>query len=158
MSEHVDCYVLVHNQDESVGVQDHLLACAAQAGLGITFHSREELYGFPEHIRPQGSCLCFWLGDRPGYNTASYLIDYVDYAPEAEIGMPRKGADRLALLVKCLRDMLTHPQVCELVSAMMECGQIDASEEVVLSGLERVLERDFKKQAPPNKLYRIRKM
>lgn len=72
--------------------------------IGIAKIKKEELYNFPNELIPTSDCYAFLISDRPHYPNASYLIDYMDYVPEADIGFPVEGKARLNILLDMLSD------------------------------------------------------
>ena len=66
-----------------------------QTGLGFTPIPLNELYNFPEDKLPhhEKEVLCFLIGDRPGKSNATYLIEFLDYDPDADIGLPKAWRD-----------------------------------------------------------------
>ncbi|ELY3624070.1 hypothetical protein SMX14_003318, partial [Cronobacter malonaticus] len=74
------------------------------AKIGIAKIKKEELYNFPNELIPTSDCYAFLISDRPHYPNASYLIDYMDYVPEADIGFPVEGKARLNILLDMLSD------------------------------------------------------
>lgn len=74
-------------------------------GIGVT--TVDKLYNFPESTLPNSDKqnFIFEIGDESIYCQAQYLIDYLDYAPETDIGFPVGGKDRLNILLDALSDM-----------------------------------------------------
>jgi hypothetical protein len=138
---------------EPVRTAEELNRIAEQLRLGITLVAKDELYNFPPNRMPPEEAVCFVLGDRPGKQTADYLTDYVDYAPEANIGLPLKGRDRLQVLLAWMRQTASIEGAGLLAIAITECSEIEKEREVSLAEMDLVIEQDFQDYAPPNTLY-----
>lgn len=124
--------------------------------VGIMSISQDQLYNFPEEFLPLEDSYIFLIGDRVGYSNATYLIDYLDYAPEADIGLPNGAKERLNILIDVLTDMFVTIHAQRMVVALTECNQIDRVKRINLSEMRNVIHADFKEyQGPPDTLYEI---
>jgi len=125
--------------------------------LGIKEIPFSELYNFPKALLPSNDeyCFAFIIGDKPGKSNATYLTDYVDYAPDADIGFPSEGLERLKLLVNLLSLMIRETGATRLVVAITDSSQIDEVKEVRLDDLMPMIINDFEMCAPPDCLYNV---
>lgn len=128
-----------------------------KTGIGFTEIPSTELYNFPDELMPSedGSYLSFIVGDRPGKTNATYLIDYVDYALEADIGLPHKGSERLKLLVKSLIIMIEEVCPERFIIALTDSSQIEEVKIVKLSKLLSTIISDCKEYTPPDCIYDV---
>ena len=129
-----------------------------KTGLGVKEIPFSKLYNFPQSILPanENRYLAFIIGDRPDKENTSYLTDYMDYAPEANIGLPIKGKERLFLLIKLFTTMIHEFDSCRFVVAITECSQVEKIKIIKIQDLESVLYDDFELyEAPPDCIYDI---
>ncbi|MCT8345200.1 MULTISPECIES: hypothetical protein [Photorhabdus] len=139
-------------------VNELIHICEKKYDLGIEQISRETLYNFPEDFIPkhEENYFSFVIGDSPGETISSYLIDYIDYAPEADIGFPVNGKERLDILLSFLSDAVEISKVTKLVIALTDCNQIEITRRIHVSEIYEVIHSDFEKyQSPPDTLYEI---
>ena len=130
----------------------------AKTGIGIKQIPLSELYNFPQEILPTNKdrCVSFIVGDRPGKTNTSYLTDYMDYAPEADIGFPIKGRERLSLLLELFTIMIHEFNSSRFVVAITECSQIDEIKSLSLQNFENIIYEDFERcDAPPDCIYEV---
>lgn len=126
--------------------------------VGIGSITIDELYNFPESTLPPSNerNFIFVIGDDDTYYNASYLIDYLNYAPEADIGFPADPKERLDILINTLIDMIKLTNATKMVVAMTECNQIETIKKINFSEMREVIHADFDAyQAPPDTLYEI---
>ena len=124
--------------------------------IGIAKIKKEELYNFPNELIPTSDCYSFLISDRPHYPNASYLIDYLDYAPEADIGFPVEGKARLNILLDVLSDIFSITNAQKMLVALTECSQIETIKKIKLCEIYDVIHKDFELyQGPPDTLYEI---
>lgn len=126
--------------------------------IGIGMISCDELYNFPEFFLPRGydNRFAFIIGDDAEDFCASYLIDYLEYAPEADIGFPVGARNRLNILLDSLSDMIKVSGALKMVVAITDSNQIETIKRIKLSELYQVIHADFEEyQAPPDTLYEI---
>ncbi len=124
--------------------------------LGEIFY--DELYNFPILERPNKNRnnFIFVIGDGPKELSASYLIDYLDYASEADIGFPTKGKDRLDILLKSINYLFELSKTPKMIIALTDSNQITTIKKIKLSELYDVIHADFEEyQGPPDTLYEI---
>jgi hypothetical protein len=124
--------------------------------IGITKIIKEQLYNFPDELLPMESSYIFLIGDRPDYPNATYLIDYIDYSSEADIGFPVHAKARLDILLNALSDIFIITNARKMVVAITDCNQIQTIKKIKIAELYDVIHADFEEyQAPPDTLYEI---
>jgi len=128
-----------------------------KTGIGIKPIPVSELYNYPEQMIPSDkeNCVAFIVGDKPGKTNTSYLTDYMDYAPNADIGFPRKGKARLKLLINFLMTMIDEAKATRFVVAITDSSQIEGVKTVNIAQFESLILSDFEKCAPPDCLYDV---
>ena len=99
--------------------------------------------------------MVFMVTDRPGSRNASYLIDFENYAPEAQIGLPTDGAERIQLLVAAIESIFTVHGANRVCIAVTDSSEIDSVQHTLCQDLRDVLINDFREMAPPCRLYDI---
>ncbi|WP_109399425.1 hypothetical protein [Proteus sp. TJ1640] len=135
---------------------DNLKRYIESQNIGITNISKDELYNFPDEFLPSKDSYIFLISDRTDYPNATYLIDYLDYAPEAEIGFPCGAKERLNILLDVLNDIFIVTNIQKMVIALTECNQIEKVKRIKLSEMRKIIHADFEEyQAPPDTLYEI---
>ncbi|EBR8158331.1 hypothetical protein NIP80_004763 [Salmonella enterica] len=140
----------------SKDAKNNLYSYVNNQNIGIASIQRNQLYNFPVNLLPDEGSWIFLISDKPGYPNASYLIDYLDYAAEADIGFPHKGKDRLNLLLDVLAKIFMITNAKKMVVALTECNQIEKIKKIKLSEMYNVIHSDFEEyQAPPDTLYEI---
>lgn len=124
--------------------------------IGISDIRRDQLYNFPDDMLSMDNSYSFLIGDKKGYPNASYLIDFITYAPEANIGFPNGAKERLEILLDTLVNMFSITNAQKMVVALTECNQIETIKKIKISQLYDVVVADFEEyQAPPDTLYEI---
>lgn len=128
-----------------------------KTGIGIKPISPSELYNYPEQLLPSDmeSCTAFIVGDKPGKTNATYLTDYMDYAPDADIGFPCEGKARLKLLINFFMTIIQEAKATRFVVAITDSSQIEELKTVNIAQLESVIVTDFEGRAPPDCLYDV---
>lgn len=155
MSNDVRGYIELPNK---VDISASIDSIANKNDIGIGLIQINELYNFPEPTLPEKERdnFLFVIGDDNQYYNASYLIDYMDYAPEADIGFPTDAKERLNILLNTLSDMFNVTNTQKMVIALTECNQIETVKKIKFSELYDVIHADFEEcQAPPDTLYEI---
>lgn len=135
-----------------------LVGLAESYCIGLREQDVRELYNFPSDMLPAhaNNTIVFGVNDGGGAKNATYLIDALDYAPEAEIGLPTNWRDRLRLLVNFLIDLASLGNVSRLVVALTDSSQIERISNVDMSDIDRVIFGDVENaQGAPNTLYEI---
>ena len=125
-------------------------------GLGVVLISADELFNFTADYQPADNSMAFVVTDRPGSRNATYLVDFENYAPEAQIGLPTCGAQRLDLLVTAIESLFSRHHANRVCIAITDSSEIEECKAVSRSAFREVLLRDFKALAPPCCLYDIR--
>ncbi|MDQ8209673.1 hypothetical protein QEH52_19295 [Coraliomargarita sp. SDUM461003] len=126
-------------------------------GVGVCKIGEEQLYNFPQYLLDQSSGkLLFCIADKPGGWNATCLIDYLNYATNASIGLPLNGVDRVRLLEQVLADLLLESNASRLCVALTDSSLIDESKIVLLESFHEILSNDFAECAPPCVLYDLR--
>jgi hypothetical protein len=99
--------------------------------------------------------VAFVLGDRPGKVSADYLTDMVDYAPGSLWGLPTLGEERLVILLDWIEGVMLSPLVESLLVAVCECSDVGSWAKVHVHSFRQLMLDDFRREAPPNRLYWI---
>ena len=124
--------------------------------LGIEKISKDWLVHYPDYLIPNDNIFIFLIGDAPGYPNSTYLTDYGEYTPDADIGFPPDPKERLNILINTLIDMITITHASKMVVSMNECDQIETIKKIKFAEMRDVIHADFAKyQAPPDTLYEI---
>ncbi len=123
------------------------------SGLGLRQIAASELYNFPDSVTPTGRAVCFCLTDSPSSLGVEYLLDNLDYADEAEIGMPLQSKDRLALIDSLVRSIFDNWPVTRFALALTYHCYIEETKEVLRQDILATLIQDFSAFAPPNCIY-----
>ena len=128
-----------------------------ETGLGIKTIPFSELYNYPQGMLPKNKrrCAAFIIGDKPGKINTTYLTDYMNYAPNADIGFPCNGKERLKILVNLFVSMIQKVDATRLVVAITDSSQIEEVKTVNLENLEPLIYKDFAECAPPDCLYEV---
>ncbi|UWQ08589.1 hypothetical protein K3X41_03090 [Aliiroseovarius crassostreae] len=152
MSNEVYGYV---NCPPQQSVAQFLRQLEQKSGIGISQIPFEELYNIPETALPKKTDVyfAFLISDKPGGKNASYLIDALDYAPEADIGLPRLAIDRVSKLVALLKDIAKEDFVSRLVVAICDSSNIEDVMFLKADQLEDVIGDDLKYNSPPDRVY-----
>ncbi|WP_146157208.1 hypothetical protein [Enhygromyxa salina] len=79
----------------------------------------------------------------------------VDYAPDATIGLPLLGLDRLGLLLDWIAAIISSPEIRRVVIAVSDENEVESAAEVSSADFRHLLITDFEDYAPPNKVYVI---
>ena len=146
--------VVVVESGRSETVRERVHSSAESRGIGV----REEapgVYGpLDEASWDRGDVLAFSIDDGPDGPGAMYLLDLLDYAPEADIGgLPLGGRDRLMLLAGLVEELVTLDAVISCQVALTDCGEIERIVPAEIKSFRSVLAKDFAEYAPPNVLY-----
>jgi hypothetical protein len=128
-----------------------------KTGIGIKSINFSELYGFPKYLLPTNMSryAAFIIGDKPGKTNTTYLTDYLDYAPGADIGFPVSGKVRLRLLIGLLVSMILESHSRRLVVAITDSSQIEQVKDINFEDLGTTIETDFEEFAPPDCIYNV---
>lgn len=125
--------------------------------LPIGLHQIEvaELANFPTEYLPSGAdgVLPFNISDYKGIGGAECLVDGLDYAPEANIGLPTQADERLEILLIFLEGVCRVQGVKRLAVTINQCNQIDAVTLATPTALRETIVRDMSEDAPCDLLY-----
>lgn len=143
------------NYTKEVDLSNIAKMIESHTGIGVVPIPINQLFNFPLHMLPQNEVyiFSFCLGDFPGKVNATYLIDYLNYAPEAKIGLPLNGAERLALLASCIRTIINLLGANNFKIALTDSSQIEEIKSVSVSDFLPLIITDSNECAPPNCLY-----
>ncbi|HBL47833.1 hypothetical protein [Gimesia sp.] len=126
------------------------------SGLGVSLLDPSELYHFPDSHLPSASALVFLVSDCPGIKNATNLIDGLDYAPEADIGMPLRSRDRIELILLLIESLFTDHHVSRLCIAFSDMDQIEAVIKTRQADLRKTILEDCESNImPPCSIYDI---
>jgi hypothetical protein len=126
----------------------------ASAGPVVVEEPVDTLHNFPPDLMPQdGSAVCFSIYDGPGRRGAQYLLNGLDFAPDADIGLPTQAVQRLKLLTCLLNHLLAIPGVRRLAIALTDFDEIERVTVLSAGELERTIVEDCASYSPPNVLY-----
>jgi hypothetical protein len=129
-------------------------ALDASAGPVVVEEPVDTLHNFPPDLMPQdGSAVCFSIYDGPGRRGAQYLLNGLDFAPDADIGLPTQAVQRLKLLTCLLNHLLAIPGVRRLAIALTDFDEIERVTVLSAGELERTIVEDCASYSPPNVLY-----
>jgi hypothetical protein len=129
-------------------------ALNASAGPVVLEEPVDTLHNFPPDLMPRdGSAVCFSIYDGPGRRGADCLLSDLDFAPEADIGLPTQAVQRLKLLTCLLNHLLAIPGVRRLAIALTDFDEIERVTVVGAAELERTIVEDCASYSPPNVLY-----
>lgn len=126
--------------------------------IGIKEIEEDKLYNFPSSVLPSNERqkFIFIIGDDNEYYCPSFLIDYLDYAPEADIGFPVKGKDRLNIVLDVMSELIETTKASKIVIALTDSCEIETIKKINFAEMRDVIHADFAKyQAPPDTLYEI---
>lgn len=157
MSNDARGFITIHNTNI---VSEITNVCEKVFDIGIEEISINELYNFPQNFLPtpckDRNYFTFALGDSPQEVGVSYLIDYINYAPEADIGFPTNGKERLGILLDVISEIFKISQTQKMVIALTDCNQIEKIKKINFIEMRDVIHADFEEyQAPPDTLYEI---
>jgi hypothetical protein len=101
--------------------------------------------------------VCFRISDTPGGKSASYLVDMIDYAPDAKIGLPSLRLDRLGLLIDWITAILNSSEIRRVIIVISDENEVEAVVKLSLFDIRRRIITDCEDYAPPNKAYLVEK-
>ncbi len=124
--------------------------------LGLITGSIDSLYNFPPSLLPHGNnVMVFSICDSKQSNTASCLLDTLDYVVDLSNGLPRETRKRWELLLGLLSEIFKLEQVEKLYVALTEVEEIESVATLSLEELKEVTINNY--EAPPNVLYIVEK-
>jgi hypothetical protein len=121
--------------------------------LGIFSVSETNLVGFPLNLRPSNNSLVFVVGDSPESMNAEYILDYQDYDPKANIGLPVSADERLSLFTTILSFLFTEIRCKRIVMCLTECNQIYSVKYLNASEMSKIFNEDCSRESPPCVIY-----
>ena len=125
--------------------------------LGAFTIDTSELFNFPESTLPsnEGNVWCFLLGDKQGKRNATYLLDDLDYEPNADIGFPVEATKRFSILANSITTIIKLTEPEKFFIALTDSSQIEELKRVPLSHLYSTIVSDCLESSPPDFLYEV---
>lgn len=123
--------------------------------LGVFSERKDQLHGFPPELSPSDQAFLFAIGDSTRWPVATYLLDYQDYDPAADIGLPISAYARLALLVTLLTRMFDDFGAIRVVVLLTLCSEVDEIKHISVKELSQTFHADCEIESPPCLLYVI---
>jgi hypothetical protein len=154
MSNFVYGYIKTYEQDSMLF--EKLKDISNEYTIGIKPIKNKELYGFPDSLKPsedKENIYYINITDSPEKTSAEYLIDFIDYAEEADFKLPKIGKERLNILLNVIKSIINLVNTKKMVIAMTESNEIESIQKVQLEKIYDVIIGDFINYPPPNKIY-----
>ena len=148
-------FLEIDNQGNKV---DYISLVQKKIKIGISEIRPFQLSNFPDNLfyEYNKNCISFCLGDKPGKNRASYLLDFIDYAKNADIGMPYKAIDRVEILIESIFSIITSLNLVRIVIALTDSCEIEELKKVKLENLKKEIISDFETlKDVPGKIYDV---
>ncbi|MCP8467944.1 hypothetical protein NK553_28800 [Pseudomonas sp. ZM23] len=125
--------------------------------IGVQEIKPEELFNYPEKLKPSESSYIFLIGDRPGSKNATYLTDYYEYDPfTSTTGFPSNPTERLKILTNTLTEMFNISKTSKMVIAITDSNQVSKIKTIKIHNFERTILDDFSiNDGPPDTIYII---
>lgn len=154
MSNDVRGYIYYLGEEDLTSLIDFI---EKKYNIGIKNIGINELYNFPDIMLPnKQKQFIFVIGDDNEYFNASFLIDYIDYAPEADIGFPNIAEDRLNILFNVMSEIIKITNASKMVISLTDSCEIETIKKINFSEMRDIIHSDFEAyQAPPDTLYEI---
>jgi hypothetical protein len=155
MSNDVRGYVSYSDEKDLISL---VVSIEQKYNIGLKSIEVNKLYNFPSSTLPSNDRRTFFfvIGDDNQYYNASFLIDYIDYAPEADIGLPVISKDRLNILLDVMSEIINNTNASKMVIALTDSCEIETIKKIKFSEMREVIHADFAAyQAPPDTLYEI---
>lgn len=155
MSNDVRGYIYFLGEENLTSLIDFI---EKKYNIGIKNIGINELYNFPDSMLPntKQKQFIFVIGDDNEYFNASFLIDYIDYAPEADIGFPNIAEDRLNILFNVMSEIIKITNASKMVISLTDSCEIETLKKINFSEMREIIHADFEAyQAPPDTLYEI---
>lgn len=154
MSNDVRGYIYYLGEEDLTSLIDFI---EKKYNIGIKNIGINELYNFPDIMLPnKQKQFIFVIGDDNEYFNASFLIDYIDYAPEADIGFPNIAEDRLNILFNVMSEIIKITNASKMVISLTDSCEIETIKKINFSEMREIIHSDFEAyQAPPDTLYEI---
>lgn len=143
-------------QQPDISQQELVSRLENSSGLGVSLMDPSELYNFPDSHLPSESALVFLISDYPRSKNATYLIDGLDFAPEADIDLPLRSRERLELILLLIESLFENYDVSRLCIAFSDMGQIEAVIKTRQADLRKTILEDCESNImPPCSIYDI---
>lgn len=155
MSNDVRGYIYYLGEENLTSLIDFI---EKKYNIGIKSIGINELYNFPDSMLPntKQKQFIFVIGDDNEYFNASFLIDYIDYAPEADIGFPNIAEDRLNILFNVMSEIIKITNASKMVISLTDSCEIETLKKINFSEMREIIHADFEAyQAAPDTLYEI---
>ena len=154
MSNDVRGYIYYLGEEDLTSLIDFI---EKKYNIGIKNIGINELYNFPDIMLPnKQKQFIFVIGDDNEYFNASFLIDYIDYAPEADIGFPNIAEDRLNILFNVMSEIIKITNASKMVISLTDSCEIETIKKINFSEMRDIIHSDFEAyQASPDTLYEI---
>lgn len=155
MSNDVRGYIYFLGEENLTSLIDFI---EKKYNIGIKSIGINELYNFPDSMLPntKQKQFIFVIGDDNEYFNASFLIDYIDYAPEADIDFPNIAEDRLNILFNVMSEIIKITNASKMVISLTDSCEIETLKKINFSEMREIIHADFEAyQAPPDTLYEI---
>lgn len=153
MSNFVYGYVETLNRPSAI---ENIEQIVANQPLGLITGSVDSLYNFPPNLLPHGSnIIVFSICDSKQHNTASVLLDSLNYVADLSSGLPREAKKRRELLMSLISRIFNLEQVEKLCVALTEVEEIESIAALSLEKLKDVTINNY--EGPPNVLYIVEK-
>lgn len=153
MSNDVVGYAVLSRPELVSGWWEDASACARTLGIGLRRVGPGDLYGIRPDAADESRGLCFRVTDGPEKENASYLVDCVDYSPDAVIGLPLKGEVRLGLLLGWGKAMLRRVGVESFSLVLTDSNILEGVRRADPVAVWDLLVRDCEDYCPPNMAY-----
>lgn len=160
MSETVIGYINSVEETELIGLEEEVQSATS---FGFRFLSDLKLYNYPEDILQRDDIVQFVISDSNGSNTATILLDELDYDPDyrSESDFQKKFPpllkDRILEITKIINCLLRKELVSELGFSISFCDEIEQVKRCSMESMESVVVVDCMESCPPNTLYVIEK-
>ncbi|MCX8745334.1 hypothetical protein J3U68_07925 [Snodgrassella sp. B3882] len=154
MSNDVRGYIYHLGEEDLTSLIDFI---EKKYNIGIKNIGINELYNFPDLMLPnKQKQFIFVIGDDNEYFNASFLIDYIDYAPETNLGFPNIAEDRLNILFNVMSEIIKITNASKMVISLTDSCEIETIKKINFSEMREIIHADFEAyQAPPDTLYEI---
>ena len=150
-----EVYGFADFNDPTACPSDRVAILKRSTSLGIEEIAPNELYNFPSMYQPASNSMVFMVTDRAGSRNATYLIDFENYSPNANIGLPVDARERLELLIAVIESLFTACTAGRVCIAVTDSSQIEECKTATPESIRSLLRADFEQLAPPCCLYII---
>lgn len=129
--------------------QDLVSNLENSSGLGVTLINKNELFNFPPTYEPSEDAMVFRVSDGPGIKNAEIFIGGLDFAPEADIGLPHLSKDRIDMIINLFDSLFIDYKVSRLCIALVQCNDIEDIVMTDISGLRKTILDQYELLFPP---------